>query len=136
MLFMTHCLHFYQRIFGPEVQGKNFVYAVVKNIRNRQKVKCLKEEVSCPTYNRDLANMTLRLVEAGCSGLFHCTGPDCLSKADWGRMIVSVSLLRIGYMLGFVFYLSWITLPAALWAQVKFLLLFRSAHFEILSNVT
>ena len=78
-----------QRIFGPETQGKNFVYAVVKNVLTKQRVKCLKDEISCPTYSRDLANTTMTLIDTDSSGIFHCTGPEYLSKADWGRKIVS-----------------------------------------------
>lgn len=82
---------YFQRIFGPEIQGKNFVYAVVKNVRSGQKVNCLKDEVSCVTYNRDLAYMTLGLLKLNQHGIFHCVGPDYFNKADWGRMIVSLT---------------------------------------------
>ena len=69
------------------------MYAVVKNVLNKQPVKCLKNEISCPTYSRDLANTTLSLIDNDSSGIFHCTGPECFSKADWGRKIVSKVLI-------------------------------------------
>ena len=65
------------------------MYAVVKNVLTKQPVKCLKNEISCPTYSRDLANTTMSLIDTDASGIFHCTGPECFSKADWGRKIVS-----------------------------------------------
>ena len=84
-----------QRIYGPEVQGKNFVYTVVKKILNKEKVLCSNIEISCPTYNRDLANTTMALLEINSSGIFHCAGPECMSKADWGRKIVSKFLISV-----------------------------------------
>ena len=41
------------------------------------------DQISTPTYNRDLANATLRLVEAGATGVFNVCGPELLSRLQF-----------------------------------------------------
>lgn len=72
------------RVYGPEVQGKNFVFQLTTSIKEGKKLNCLTDEISCPTYNRDIAAATLDLVKKGCSGVYHCTGPLALTKHQWG----------------------------------------------------
>ncbi|CAH1775231.1 unnamed protein product [Owenia fusiformis] len=72
------------RVYGPEVQGKNFVFQLTNNIQAGKSLNCLTDEISCPTYNRDIAEATLELARKDLSGLFHCTGPQALSKLQWG----------------------------------------------------
>ncbi len=43
-----------------------------------------------PQYNRDLAALTVGLLDIGASGIFHCVGPSCLSRYDFARRIAHV----------------------------------------------
>ena len=52
-------------------------------------MKCSSQECSCPTYNRDLAEVTLRCIDRDISGVLHCTGPDSWSKIQWAHKVVS-----------------------------------------------
>ena len=46
-------------------------------------------QISCATYNRDIANATVELIRKGSSGIYNCVGPEPLSKYDWAMLIVS-----------------------------------------------
>ena len=48
-------------------------------------------QVGCPTYNKDLAELTRLLLEKGCSGIYHCSGPEAMGKAEWGHTVVSIA---------------------------------------------
>ena len=58
-------------VFGPELQGKNFVYQLGRNLLQGKKMQCATDAYGCPTYSRDLAALTIGLLGAGVSGTFH-----------------------------------------------------------------
>ena len=56
-------------LFGP---GKrNFVRAILDRCAEQKSVNVVHDQYGSPTYTVDLAQYTLKLVEAGASGLFH-----------------------------------------------------------------
>ena len=67
-------------VFGPEKLGKNFVYQLCDAIDKKRDMKCPIDSFGSPTYNRDLARMTLGLLETGAAGIFHCVGPETLNR--------------------------------------------------------
>ncbi len=67
-------------VYGPEIQGKNFVYQLCRSLSQGLPVRCATDSFGCPTYNRDLAKMSISLTEVGASGIFHCVGPTTLSR--------------------------------------------------------
>ncbi len=68
-------------VFGPEIQGKNFACQLVKRLRNGERMRVPNDQISTPTYNRDLADATVRLLEADATGVFHVTGLQRLDRA-------------------------------------------------------
>lgn len=97
--FNFHC--FFQRVYGPEIQGKNFVFSAVKSAKAHKIINCQRNETSCPTYNVDLAAAALRLVETDSSGIYHCAGPEAMTKAEWARSIVSSGMQHSSNNLSF-----------------------------------
>ncbi|CAH1263501.1 MAT2B [Branchiostoma lanceolatum] len=86
-------------VFGPEIQGKNFVYQLVTNMTSGKDMTLT--NVKCtPTYNRDLAAMTLKLIDKGCSGIYHVVGDEAMAKLEFARRVarcldVEMSKLRV-----------------------------------------
>ena len=74
-------------VFGPELQGKNFVYQLCRNLTQGRKMKCATDAFGCPTYSRDLAVAAVGLLEAGVSGIFHCVGNSSLSRFDFALRV-------------------------------------------------
>ena len=86
-------------VYGPEKLGKNFAYQLVSKLISNGAFECLTDQFSTPTYNRDLAEMVVRLVEKNCCGVFNCVGAEMMSRYEFAHRIacavgLDVSLLR------------------------------------------
>ena len=74
-------------VFGPERQGKNFAYQLVKTLRSGKPLTVPSDQVSSPSYGPDVAEASVRLVEAGRSGIYHVVGPEVISRPEFARAI-------------------------------------------------
>ena len=77
-------------VYGPEAQGKNFVYQLVRRLRAGQPFKVPTDQVACPSYSPDVAAATLSLVNRGAEGIWHVAGPDAISREDFTREACAV----------------------------------------------
>lgn len=77
-------------VYGPEAQGKNFVYQLVRRLRAGQPFRVPTDQVACPSYSPDVAAATLSLIEMGANGIWHVTGPDAMSREDFTREACAV----------------------------------------------
>ena len=55
-------------VYGPEQQGKNFVYQLVRRLRQGQSFVVPSDQVATPSYGPDVAAATLALIEQGQRG--------------------------------------------------------------------
>ena len=67
-------------VYEPEEHGKNFAYQLLSTLNANASVSCRTDQFSTPTYNRDLAEMTVGLVEKNCTGLYNYAGPETMSR--------------------------------------------------------
>jgi len=67
-------------VYGPEKQGKNFVYQLCAALGAGRDMPCATDSFGTPTYNRDLAAMTVGLVDAYAAGIYHCVGPETMNR--------------------------------------------------------
>lgn len=81
-------------VFGPEKHGKNFVYQLCNAISDKREMKCPVDSFGSPTYNRDLAKMTVGLLEIGAAGIFHCVGSETLDRHAFALKITSAFKLN------------------------------------------
>jgi dTDP-4-dehydrorhamnose reductase len=77
-------------VYGPDEQQKNFVYSVMKNLRAGKVMKVAEDQISTPTYNRDLVKATLGLAGAGASGIFHVCGPELMGRLEFARRVAEM----------------------------------------------
>ena len=65
-------------LFGP---GRgNFVRTILNRCKEKRSINVVHDQVGSPTYTLDLAQYTLKLVEAGSCGLFHIVNSG---QASW-----------------------------------------------------
>lgn len=76
-------------VFGPERQGKNFAYQLVRTLKAGKPIVCPSDQISTPSYGPDVADTAIRMIEAGASGLFHLVGPDCLPRPAFAEAIAA-----------------------------------------------
>lgn len=67
-------------IYGPERQGKNYVYQVLRRARAGQPIQAPSDQRSSPTYSLDLAAATVELIERDFRGLLHVAGPEVMDR--------------------------------------------------------
>ncbi len=65
-------------LFGPG--RKNFVSTILQRCQEKKGINVVHDQIGSPTYTADLAQYTLKLVEAGASGLFHVVNSG---QASW-----------------------------------------------------
>lgn len=74
-------------VYGPDAARKNFVSFLLRQLRAGERVRVPADQVSTPTFNRDLARVTLDLVASGCQGVVHVTGPELMSRLQLAEAV-------------------------------------------------
>jgi len=85
-------------VFGPENQGKNFVYQLCNALAEQRDMQCANDSFGSPTYNRDLAKMTVDLLASRATGVYHCVGPDTLDRYSFAVLIATTFGLDVQYI--------------------------------------
>ena len=73
-------------VFGPEAQGKNFVYKLWERLRAGKRMRIPSDQWGTPTYSPDLARATVTLVQNGARGVFHVAGPENCPRTEFARI--------------------------------------------------
>ena len=71
-------------------QKQNFVTWVIDSLRRGKEVALFHDQTVSPTYVPHCAKVLLGLLENNSRGVFHTSGPDCVSRHDVGVKIAEV----------------------------------------------
>ncbi len=74
-------------VFGPERQGKNFAYQLIKALKSGKAMTVPSDQISSPSYGPDVAEASIKLVEMGRSGVYHIVGPEVMSRPEFAQGI-------------------------------------------------
>ncbi|HSF04611.1 MAG TPA: SDR family oxidoreductase [Methylomirabilota bacterium] len=85
-------------VYGPEPQGKNFVYQLLRRLRAGERMLVAADQRSSPTYNEDLAQASVELAERGVEGVIHVAGPVVLDRYAFARTACEVFDLDPGLL--------------------------------------
>jgi dTDP-4-dehydrorhamnose reductase len=77
-------------VYGPEPQGKNFVYQLLRRGRAGQPMQAPGDQRSSPTYNRDLAAASEELARRELTGVVHVAGPEVMDRHAFARLVCQV----------------------------------------------
>jgi dTDP-4-dehydrorhamnose reductase len=77
-------------VYGSDSREKNFLYSLHRSLSSGKTIRVPNDQISTPTYNRDLASATLHLVRAGSSGIFHVCGPELLSRYEFALKAANI----------------------------------------------
>lgn len=77
-------------VYGPERQGKNFVYQLLGRVRAGEGIQVPVDQLSSPTYNQDLAAASVELAERDALGLLHVAGAQILDRYAFARLACRV----------------------------------------------
>jgi len=74
-------------VYGPDPRQMNYLYTLMRNLSAGAKMRVPEDQVSTPTYNRDLIAAALGLVRAGATGVFHVAGPERMGRLEFAHKI-------------------------------------------------
>mmetsp|Transcript_126993 Transcript_126993/g.201435 ORF Transcript_126993/g.201435 Transcript_126993/m.201435 type:complete len:510 (-) Transcript_126993:271-1800(-) len=77
-------------VYGPEIQGKNFIYQLCRKLSASSNMQVVTDQISTPTYNRDLALMTRLLVDQDASGIFNACGLERMGRYEFALMAADI----------------------------------------------
>ena len=83
-------------VYGPEGAGKNFLYQLCRKLSAGEGMNVPTDQINTPTYNRDLADATKLLVEAGASGVVNVGGSEVLGRLAFAQVAVSALGGKVG----------------------------------------
>ncbi|NCO36061.1 MAG: dTDP-4-dehydrorhamnose reductase [Armatimonadetes bacterium CG2_30_59_28] len=84
-------------LFGPgsgDQAGSNFVEAILRKAGAGETLRVVDDQVSAPTFSRDLAEKTAELVESGARGTYHVTNQGACSFLHFAQTIVEMAGLN------------------------------------------
>lgn len=74
-------------LYGPDMARKNFPLRLIDRLRAGERIFVAADQGGTPTYTEDVAMGTLYLLEEGCHGTFHATGPDRVDRYTLAQKI-------------------------------------------------
>jgi dTDP-4-dehydrorhamnose reductase len=74
-------------VYGQDFGEKNYVYSLMRTLRAGKRMRVPEDQISTPTYNRDLAAATIALVERRATGILNACGPDRMGRLEFARAV-------------------------------------------------
>ena len=74
-------------VYGADPAGKNFLYTLLRHLRTGQPLRVPRDQISTPTWNRDLAAAVLALLDAEARGIVHVAGPERLDRLQFAQVV-------------------------------------------------
>ncbi|HXY53777.1 MAG TPA: dTDP-4-dehydrorhamnose reductase [Nitrospirota bacterium] len=72
-------------VFGEGKQ--NFIHKLLEWTKNNEYLKIACDEFSVPTYTNNVAEITLKALEQGVTGLYHLTNSGFCSRYEWAQAV-------------------------------------------------
>jgi dTDP-4-dehydrorhamnose reductase len=76
-------------VYGADARQMNSLYSMMRSLTAGKPMQVPQDQVSTPTYNRDLVRAALGLVAARASGVFHVAGPELLGRLEFVQRVAS-----------------------------------------------
>jgi len=70
--------------------GKNFVHTIIQIAKERESIQIVNDQIVSPTYNLDLANGILKILEGDGMGIYHIAGRGAVSWYKFGVEILGI----------------------------------------------
>ncbi len=87
-------------VYGQDFGQKNYVYSLMRLLAAGKTMRVPQDQVSTPTYNRDLAAATIALAQRGVSGTYHVCGPERMDRLQFARAVAQFLSLDASLLQG------------------------------------
>ena len=85
-------------VYGSDERQKNYIYSLMSAVVAHRPMRVPEDQISTPTYNRDLVRVAVDLVASGTSGIFHVCGPELLSRMQFAEAVLNYMGLDTGLL--------------------------------------
>lgn len=73
-------------LYGTEINGRRSTLTWLEDgLRGLMSIQLIEDEWRTPVYVRDAVQCVLRILELRPAGVFHCAGPERVSRAEFGE---------------------------------------------------
>jgi dTDP-4-dehydrorhamnose reductase len=69
-------------LYGWNPNKLNFITWILKNLKKKNKLSIVTNQINSPTYVNNLANVVFKLIENDANGIFHTAGASSLSRYE------------------------------------------------------
>lgn len=90
-----YCIARASVIYGsnPAAGKINFALWLINQLEKKAPVKIVTDQWNSPTFNTNLADMTLELIERKLTGTFHLSGATRISRFDFAKLLAQTFML-------------------------------------------
>jgi dTDP-4-dehydrorhamnose reductase len=74
-------------VYGQDFGQKNYVYSLMRVLSAGKEMRVPEDQISTPTYNRDLAKATIEMSRLGAKGIFHVCGPERMDRLEFANTV-------------------------------------------------
>ncbi len=67
-------------VYGYNSESRNFLMTITKDLKNQIEKTIPNDQIGSPTYVKDLAEISIKLVEENKNGIYNVVGPDLCSR--------------------------------------------------------
>jgi len=84
-------------LYGDQHNDRNsFLYDVIEKLVQKRHIYLCDQQIRYPLFCPDVAKITQALIDKRCNGIFHFSGPNSITKYEWGKLIEEKLLGHIG----------------------------------------
>jgi dTDP-4-dehydrorhamnose reductase len=76
-------------VYGEDAQAKNYLYSVVRCLSQGRHMNVPSDQVSTPSFNRDIARTAAGLVRESASGIYNVAGPELMDRLPFAQRIAA-----------------------------------------------
>ncbi len=77
----------------------DLVSTIYKSLSNQHSISVFSNLINCPTYIHDLLRMVGQIIRKKLTGIFHCVGPQPLSRLEFATQIAQIFDLNTKYLM-------------------------------------
>jgi dTDP-4-dehydrorhamnose reductase len=76
-------------VYGADPRHKNYLYSLMQNLAAGQTMRTPRDQISTPTYNRDLIRAALGLVAEEATGIWNVAGPELMDRLEFAQRLAA-----------------------------------------------
>ena len=82
-------------LYGPEARGNNFAYRLAADAKATRVTRVPNDQVSTPTYNRDLGEFVRKLTNTDPRGVIHFSGDELMNRVEFAERLAQAGGLHV-----------------------------------------